>query len=394
MHLGSGIAVRQDRRKLRQTITSDATYEPDEHSSSESACTVTVTRKYMFDYLVGPGIEHYEEPDNATKWIVDDMDITAAFHRYRQNVLTAAKRFKILSVAEQLALNFVFLLSNSPEIGLNFEGEILEVAMKQIRYEYVMKSMAESDVLWCYKLNQATRCSQEEGKLVLIEWEKDTNETPSSRLYRDIYRELLKAYSDKYNTLKVNEDTFLKDTLVTILRSYFENSRLIYTEGANGVLMGSRRRRQGFDPESEVRCCYCWNANLHEAAQHLLKLGNAMKDCMNEAIRAGADDLDIEVCGIVCAGHRCDVYVMDLRYQGMYRLKRLSTFFLPVDHTNFDVLLGVFQVMDLVQQNGKGEDDGSIFRYPNSVACGSEDALEEERLRTGRKFGRSPFMSR
>lgn len=55
---------------------------------------------------------------------------------------------------EYRALNFVFLLSNSPEIGLNLEGEILEVAMKQIRYEYVMKSMAESDVLWCYKLNQ------------------------------------------------------------------------------------------------------------------------------------------------------------------------------------------------------------------------------------------------
>lgn len=55
---------------------------------------------------------------------------------------------------EYRALNFVFLLSNSPEIGRNFEGEILEVAMKQIRYEYVMKSMAESDVLWCYKLNQ------------------------------------------------------------------------------------------------------------------------------------------------------------------------------------------------------------------------------------------------
>lgn len=46
----------------------------------------------------------------------------------------------------------------------------------------------------------------------------------------------LKAYSDKYNTLKVNEDTFLKDTLVPILRSYFENSRLIYTEGYVEIL--------------------------------------------------------------------------------------------------------------------------------------------------------------
>lgn len=55
---------------------------------------------------------------------------------------------------EYRALNFIFLLSNSSEIGLKLEGEILEVAMKQIRYEYAMKSMAESNVLWCYKLNQ------------------------------------------------------------------------------------------------------------------------------------------------------------------------------------------------------------------------------------------------
>lgn len=83
--------------------------------------------------------------------------------------------------------------------------------------------------------------------------------------------------------------------------------------------MGSRRRRQGFDPESEGKkadyTVFSCDGNHSQvlllleckpprssAANDLLKLGNAMKDCMNEAIRAGADDLDIEVCGIVCAG--------------------------------------------------------------------------------------------
>lgn len=93
---------------------------------------------------------------------------------------------------------------------------------------------------------------------------------------------------------------------------------------------------------------------------------------MNEAIKAGADDLHVQVCGIVCHGtclylcgmyqgrkvlavftftlsHRCDVFAMDLQYHGMYRMKHLNTFFIPVDHTNFDVLLGVFQVMDTLQ---------------------------------------------
>lgn len=51
------------------------------------------------------------------------------------------------------SLEFYFFI-NSSEIGLKLEGEILDVAMKQIRCEYAMKSMAESNVLWCYKLNQ------------------------------------------------------------------------------------------------------------------------------------------------------------------------------------------------------------------------------------------------
>lgn len=134
--------------------------------------------------------------------------------------------------------------------------------------------------------------------------------------------------------------------------------------------------------ETTVRCCYCWNANLHEAAQQMICWNWGMPWRTVWMKQSGLGQMtwilkcaesfvqvrqDIHLCGtehgkcetkmltFSIVGHRCDVYVMDLRYQGMYRLKYLSTFFLPVDHTNFDVLLGVFQVMDLVQVRYMGK---------------------------------------
>lgn len=42
------------------------------------------------------------------------------------------------------------------------------------------------------------------------------------------------------------------------------------------------------------------------SSNDLVKLANCLKDCMNEATTAGADDLNIEICGIVCEGTYSD----------------------------------------------------------------------------------------
>lgn len=40
---------------------------------------------------------------------------------------------------------------------------------------------------------------------------------------------------------------------------------------------------------------------------------------------------------------------MDLKFHGMYRFIEMGKFYLPQDHQNFDVLIGVFQVLNMVQ---------------------------------------------
>ncbi|KAL1931534.1 hypothetical protein VTP01DRAFT_9677 [Rhizomucor pusillus] len=339
-------------------ITLDGTFIPDDLSSSESVCTVTARpRVSLYDYLVGAGALTYTEPEDAVR--VDsssDADLTGAFQSYRDRVVSAAREYRVLSMAQWLALNFILLVSNSPRFTGNVETEILEIALKAVRKEQGLELVEDTDILWCQKLNQAARCSRDDAKEILAQWERDGNDSVSSRRYRDVYRELLKAYSDGYDTSQVNEDTYVKDTLVPILRTYFENSSLITTAG---VIRGSRVRRQAVEPLSEGRKADFSVHSCDEDDSQVLLLveckppstagSDDLTTSMNEAIKAGADDLHVQVCGIVCHGHRCDVFAMDLQYHGMYRMKHLNTFFIPVDHTDFDVLLGVFQVMDTLQ---------------------------------------------
>lgn len=57
-------------------ITSDGTFIPDNLSSSESVCTVTVRpRVSLYDYLVGAGALTYAEPEDAVR-VSNDVKCT------------------------------------------------------------------------------------------------------------------------------------------------------------------------------------------------------------------------------------------------------------------------------------------------------------------------------
>ncbi|KAI9467538.1 hypothetical protein BDB00DRAFT_903165 [Zychaea mexicana] len=93
------------------------------------------------------------------------------------------------------------------------------------------------------KISQAARRNIDEAKTLVRKWavEDDSEETT---LYQDILRDMVKSYSDVYDPSKINEDTFVKDTLTPILKNYFPNDQLISTEGANGEIIGSKERKK------------------------------------------------------------------------------------------------------------------------------------------------------
>ncbi|KAI8149371.1 WD40-repeat-containing domain protein [Fennellomyces sp. T-0311] len=81
-----------------------------------------------------------------------------------------------------------------------------------------------------------------------------------------------------------------------------------------------------------------------------IKLANAMKDAIDNMVRCGMDDEEIPVVGILIVGFICIVLIMDFRYQGMYRLIPISTFYIPRVHTDFSVLDDAFETMLTVQK--------------------------------------------
>ncbi|KAI8140773.1 hypothetical protein BJV82DRAFT_580810 [Fennellomyces sp. T-0311] len=81
----------------------------------------------------------------------------------------------------------------------------------------------------------------------------------------------------------------------------------------------------------------------------LVKLGNCMKDCVDRIARNEGDMEGITICGLISEGFTCRALAMDLKYHGIYRLTEIGTFYLPQSSSNFDVMLGAFQVMNVLQ---------------------------------------------
>ncbi|KAF7725652.1 hypothetical protein EC973_009459 [Apophysomyces ossiformis] len=344
--------------------SSDDTFEL-ESSTSSNISEVAEACPHRLYYLVGAGLESYKLPSNAVKWIVDKVDITGEFLGYRDKVVRASQQLKEISVYDQLALNFIFFISDTAPIGHFIQPSTWDTVIKAVKTECSLKSIAEDDAHWCVKLNSAARKGNGYAKAVLRQWRVAQQEEPSI-LYQDIYDQLLKAYSDPFFVECLNEDTFVQQALLPILKTFFPNSRLIYAEGANGVIRASRERKQAFEPDSEgkkadfsihtldgdksqllllVEC----KAPRSTSSDDFAKVANCLKDCIDKATRAGADNENIEVCGLICNGVRCRAYAMDLKFHGVYRMKEVGTFYVPHDRHNLDVLMSAFEVMSLLQ---------------------------------------------
>ncbi|KAI9254065.1 hypothetical protein BY458DRAFT_521345 [Sporodiniella umbellata] len=344
---------------------SDETYQPSNTSSSDSTKQPVQPANSYF-HLVGAGLDSYVPPTNAKKWMADGMDLIAKFLEYRIEVYNAAKIAEQLTVIDRLALNFICLISPSSQLGNKMDSAVWEAIVKKAKEKKHMEAIPDTDALWCMKINQAARTSNDDAKGILKSWVR-SNDTDEACRYQDVYRSMLKVYSPYYDTCSVNEDTFVKGTLLPLLAAYFPNSSSIFTEGANGAVSGSSRRKRQTDHDAKARkgdfSVYTCDNHLSQLvflmeckppranpSDDFVKMANCLKDCLDKAIKDGADHSVLTVCGLLCESSRCKVFSMDLKYHGMYRLIEIGTFYLPRDHNNLDVMLGAFQVMNQCQK--------------------------------------------
>ncbi|KAI9489605.1 hypothetical protein BDB00DRAFT_770325, partial [Zychaea mexicana] len=315
-----------------------------------------------YDYLVGGGLEQYDRPSNCKKWISSDMDLVDEFLKYRSDVVKEAKELELLSIVDRLALNFICYITPSSAIGNKMDPFVWSTMVKSVKAEYRIDDISDKYVLWMMKISQM---NIDEAKTLVRKWavEDDSEETT---LYQDILRDMVKSYSDVYDPSKINEDTFVKDTLTPILKNYFLNDQLISTEGANGEIIGSKERKKVFGSESggkrgdfivytcdgaksQLLCLMECKPPRAGNSDDLFKAANCLKDCIDKSVRDGVDCNDLELYAIVSEGYCCRVLCLDLKYHGMYRLVDVGTFYIPTSINNMDTMLGVFQVMNQVR---------------------------------------------
>ncbi|SAL97121.1 hypothetical protein [Absidia glauca] len=343
----------------------DSEYQPSNTTSSDSnKQSVNPGNRYF--YLVGSGLDKYITPTSAKKWMADGLDLVTKFLEYRTEVYNAAKMMEPLTVIDRLALNFICLISPSSQFGNKMDSAVWDLIVKKSMKQKPLEAIPDTDALWCMKINQAARTSNDSAKETLKSWVRN-DDSEKACCYQDVYRSMLRSYSPYYDAYSVNEDTFVKDTLLPLLSAYFPNDSTIITEGANGAVGGSAKRKRQTDPEAQGRkgdfSVYTCDKHLSQlvflmeckpprasSSDDFTKMANCLKDCIDKAIKDGVDHSALTVCGLICESGRCKVFSMDLKYHGMYRLIEIGTFYLPRDHNNLDVMLGAFQVMNQCQK--------------------------------------------
>ncbi|CAG8731878.1 861_t:CDS:2, partial [Acaulospora morrowiae] len=161
----------------------------------------------------------------------------------------------------------------------------------------------------------------------------------------------------------LKEDSFVHEVFEPVIRPFIRNINF-KCEWSTDVLEASVHRKRKFDPilqgrkadfsvylpirgnkfyllASEIKSADFILSNGNKIALEdwdIVKLGNEMKDIIDKCIYDGIKSNDLIICGLLVEGFQCRLFVMDLKYEAIYRMILLGKFYLPRDSSDFGVL--------------------------------------------------------
>ncbi|KAI7860385.1 hypothetical protein BDC45DRAFT_563559 [Circinella umbellata] len=230
---------------ISDSESDDLSFNPDSQSRCSSETSkIHRKQKVAYNYLVGGGLEQYCHPSNCKK-----IDLVDEFLRYRSDVVKEAKEFELLSIVDRLALNFICYITPSSAIRNKMDPSVWDAMIKSVKSKRRVEDIDDKYILRMMKISLAARRNIDEAKKLVRRWIVEDN-SEEAALYQDVLRDIFESYSEVYDSSKINEDTFVKDSLTPILKNYFPNNQLITTEGANGETIGSKERKKVFDSEA------------------------------------------------------------------------------------------------------------------------------------------------
>ncbi|KAI9256755.1 hypothetical protein EDC94DRAFT_677317 [Helicostylum pulchrum] len=198
--------------------------------------------EYSIDYLTGPGVTDYDlsitERPEFTSFIINNINISKRFLRYRDSIVRKAKDMKPLSFDERLVLNFIMVINENkakPPYLLDSEWDSV---IKSLESEYGTNLFDHA------LLNQL--CS------FTFERKKSRREDIINTFEDSAIKKILTVFNEYYgNTFSVNnldEDSFMQFTLEPLLNVIFKNEGSVVIDGSSSTLDTNSKTRKKFDP--------------------------------------------------------------------------------------------------------------------------------------------------
>ncbi|GES85296.1 hypothetical protein GLOIN_2v1739297 [Rhizophagus clarus] len=338
--------------------------------------STTTTSLYVPSSPPTPVDEEYmmQLVEGSTRWVVNDIDITEICREYRAVMVKKCESMEVtLSATEELILSHVFVFQEQSSHGLceHFDDELWAELFAEFRglYPYAPIPDKISNLFLnivkipCEEPNQTER--QKLARRYLRNFEVITEE---EEIIVEMFRELVDNEQSSFSRNYVAEDTHaIRNITPIILKPFFRDNKRITFEGANKMSESSAIAKRRFDPERlgtkpdftvmttnpqkhvelfvvEIKPNKTNNALVSE---DLVSLGKTMKCAIDKSIKDGADDLVI--CGMQVIGYLGRAYVMDLRFEGIYRMILIGEFELPRGSTSWGTALQCYQVLNIIR---------------------------------------------
>ncbi|CAG8674827.1 4272_t:CDS:10 [Cetraspora pellucida] len=289
-------------------------------------------------YFYNPTMTITELTEDATRWIINEVDISVICAEYRASIIEKCKTRAILNSDEELALSHVFLFQEENLQGLRefFDDGLWQFVKIASRQQDPRQHLTEiKSYLRSYKANGG--------------FEKIMHDI----LYHPA---VIKICLLKNNKI---EDTHSHNDLDSVIKPFFPEGKktimdwYVYKSAwikkqFDHILLGSK-------PDFTIR-----TTNLKKSIELMfaeIKPPNARSDLVNEDLvalgkmmRASLDKslddgVDIVICGLHVIG-KC--YVIDLLYDWIYHLILIGEFRFPEDST-WRILMNCFQVIVTIQ---------------------------------------------
>ncbi|CAI2190111.1 20561_t:CDS:10 [Funneliformis geosporum] len=360
----------------RNTISpkdTESSYTPSFDSPvSEDFIKVKARKKsYYVNYFVGPGEIEWNLEEDSIRWIVNQVDISVICMEYRDSVIQKCYSMEILNADEELALNHIFLLQEENQQGLreHFDDELWQNIFSEIYAQYPYVAVPEGVFNLCGSVLKIG-CQQQEFRQRRTEIKKFLKNYKTDGELEEIMHNILSSFADSYQSLfsKNNkiEDTHSHNYVDPIIKSFFPEGKKTVTDWANRTSESSAQMKKRFDPilsgskpDLTIRTTnpkkYAElmfaeikppNARVDLINQDLVTLGKTMRASKDKLLKEG---VDLIVSGLHVIGYIGRCYVMDLPYDGIYRMALIGEFIFPESPTTWGTLMNVFQVMATVQ---------------------------------------------